>query len=99
MIKQLLTATGIITSMLLSAQKNFWASVQNKTSLATASMMERTTSPKDFKLYSLDLQGIKAELAKAPLRESSDENFVLKFPTASGQLVDYVVKEAPVMAK
>lgn len=99
MVKQLFTVTGIMASMMLSAQKNFWNPVQNKSSLATAKLMERTTTPNDYKIYSLNLQGIKSELAKAPNRESGNESFVLKFPTASGKLVDYVVKEAAVMAK
>lgn len=100
MIKQLLTATGVMASMLLSAQKNFWSSVQNTSTLGkTVSLLDRKTVPTDYKLYKLNLDGIKSELEKAPLRESSNENLVLKFPNANGKLVDYVVKEAPVMAK
>ena len=100
MLKNLLTATGIMASMLLSAQKNFWTQVQNTSTLGkTISLKERTTTPTDYKLYKLDIKGINSELAKAPARESNNESLVIKFPNANGKLVDYIVKEAPVMAK
>ena len=100
MLKHLLTATGIMASMFISAQKNFWTPVQNTSVFGkTISLKERTTTPTAYKLYKLDIKGINSELAKAPARESINENLVIKFPNASGKLVDYVVKEAPVMAK
>ncbi|MCG2791964.1 MAG: M12 family metallo-peptidase [Weeksellaceae bacterium] len=99
MLKQLLTVTGIVASLLMSAQKNFWNAVQNKTSLANEPLVERLTIPTEYKIYKLNLQGITSELAKAPSRESIDESLVLKFPTVSGKFIDYVVKEAPVMAQ
>jgi len=100
MVKQLLTATGIMASMLLSAQKNFWSPVQKNAAFGkTVSLKDRTTTPTDYKLYKLDVQGINSELSKAPARESGNESLVLKFPNADGKLVDYVVKEASVMAK
>ncbi|MCD9854850.1 M12 family metallo-peptidase [Epilithonimonas sp. JDS] len=98
MVKQLLTATGIMASLMLSAQKNFWNQVQNTSVLGKTALKERNTTPVDYKLYKLDVQGIQSELAKAPKRESSNDNFILKFPTSSGKLVDYIVKEAPVLA-
>ncbi|TDX83067.1 reprolysin-like metallopeptidase [Epilithonimonas xixisoli] len=99
MVKQLLTATGIMASMMLSAQKNFWNQVQNVNTFGKKALKERTTTPTDYKLYNLNVQGLKAELAKAPSRESQDESLVLKFPTADGKLVDYIVKDAPTLSK
>ena len=99
MVKQLLTVTGIMASFMLSAQKNFWSEVHNKSSLSGKSFLERRTLPTDYKIYNLDFKGINAELSKAPERGSQNESFVLKFPQASGKLVDYVVQEAPVLSK
>ncbi|KFC20053.1 reprolysin-like metallopeptidase [Chryseobacterium sp. FH1] len=99
MVKQLLTVTGIMASFMLSAQKNFWNQVQNVNTFGKVALKERTTTPTEYKLYSLNVEGLQSELAKAPSRESSNENFVLKFPTATGKLVDYVVKEAPTLSK
>jgi len=99
MIKQLLTATGIMASMLLSAQKNFWTPAQNVSITGKSGLKERKTIPTEYKLFSLNVAGLKTELNKAPMRESASESLVLKFPNADGKLVDYIVKEAPVLAK
>lgn len=100
MVKHLLTATGIIASLLVSAQKSFWTPVHNTSTFGkTNSLKQRTTTPTDYKLYKLDVKGINTELAKAPARESINEGITIKFPNANGKLVDYVVKEAPVMAR
>lgn len=97
MLKHLLTATGIMASVVLSAQKNFWTPAQNVAN--KSGLLDRKTLPAEYKLFSLNVDGIKSELAKAPSRTSQNENLVLKFPNASGKLVDYVVLEAPVMEK
>ena len=47
MVKQLLTATGIMASMMLSAQKNFWNQVQNVNTFGKKALKERTTTPTD----------------------------------------------------
>lgn len=99
MLKHLLTATGIMASMLLSAQKNFWTPVQNTGLAGKSGLKERRTLPTDYKIFSLNMDGIKSELAKAPARGSENESLVLKFPNAEGKLIDYVVQEASVMAK
>ena len=99
MVKHLLTATGIIASMLLSAQKNFWSPVQNLSVAGKSGLKDRKTLPTEYKIFSLNVEGIKAELAKAPSRGTQNESLVLKFPNASGKLVDYVVQEAAVMEK
>ena len=99
MVKHLLTTTGIMASLMLSAQKNFWNEVHNKNSLTSSTLKERKANPSEYKIYNLDFQGINSELAKAPSRESQDESLVLKFPTASGKLTNYVVKEAAVLSK
>lgn len=99
MIKHLLTATGIMASMLLSAQKNFWTPVQNLSVAGKSGLKDRKTMPTEYKLFSLNIDGIKSELAKAPNRDTHKESLILKFPNVSGKLVDYVVQEAEVMDK
>ncbi|MFC4687287.1 reprolysin-like metallopeptidase [Epilithonimonas pallida] len=99
MIKHLLTATGIMASMLLSAQKNFWTPVQNLSVAGKSGLKDRKTLPTEYKIFSLNVDGIKSELDKAPNRGTQNESLVLKFPNASGKLVDYVIQEAAVMEK
>ncbi|SIT98309.1 hypothetical protein SAMN05660493_03052 [Epilithonimonas bovis DSM 19482] len=59
MIKPLLTAAGMMMSVLLCAQKNFWKPVQNISIASKSGLKERKTIPTEYKIFSLDLDGIK----------------------------------------
>lgn len=93
--KKLLFSVSILFSGMLFSQKNYWkqvSSVDNR-----LAVYDKTATPSKFKLFTLNVEDIKADLAKAPQRFSNDESLVLKFPTAEGKLVDYVIQEASVM--
>lgn len=93
--KKLLFSVGVMFSGMLFSQKNYWkqvSGVDNK-----LAVYDKTATPSKYKLYKLNVEEIKADLAKAPKRFSNDESLVLKFPTAEGKLVDYVIQEASVM--
>ncbi len=93
--KKLLFTVGVMFSGMLFSQKNYWkpvAGVDNK-----AAVYDKTSTPLKYKLYKLNTEEIKADLANAPKRFSNNESLVLKFPTAEGKLVDYVIQEASVM--
>ncbi len=81
-----------------SQTKDVWA--VSKTQVASAKILQRTSSPKDFKNYKLDIQKLKKDLTNAPFRKSkfSKSKTIVTFPDASGKMIDYVVLEAPVMA-
>ncbi len=95
MFKNFFTLLSLFLSIVVFSQKNYWAATSN---LASKKLKERNTQPTDYKLYSLNLDGIKNALSSAPQRFSNDESLVLKLPTSNGKMVDYVVQEAPVMA-
>lgn len=93
--RKLLFTAGVLFSGLLFSQKNYWkpvAGIDNK-----AAVYDKTSTPLKYKLYKLNTEQIKADLANAPKRFSNNESLVLKFPTAEGKLVDYVIQEASVM--
>ncbi|UQB70328.1 zinc-dependent metalloprotease [Epilithonimonas zeae] len=93
--KKLLFSVGVMFSGMLFSQKNYWkqvSGIDNK-----LPVYDKTATPSKYKLFQLNMEEIKADLAKAPKRFSNDESLVLKFPTAEGKLVDYVVQEASVM--
>ncbi|AZI40590.1 T9SS C-terminal target domain-containing protein [Epilithonimonas vandammei] len=93
--KKLLFSVGVMFSGMLFSQKNYWkqvSGVDNK-----QPVYDKTATPSKYKLFKLNIEDIKADLATAPKRFSNDESLVLKFPTAEGKLVDYVVQEASVM--
>ncbi|WP_312766357.1 reprolysin-like metallopeptidase [Epilithonimonas sp.] len=93
--KKLLFSVGVMFSGMLFSQKNYWKQVSNVDNRLP--VFDKTAIPSKYKLYQLNVEEIKADLAKAPQRFSNDESLVLKFPTADGKLVDYVIKEASVM--
>ncbi|GGG52434.1 zinc-dependent metalloprotease [Epilithonimonas arachidiradicis] len=93
--RKLLITAGVMVSGLLFSQKNYWKAVSGVDNRIP--VYDKTATPSNYKLYSLNFEGIKADLAKAPQRFSNDESLVLKFPTAEGKLVDYVIQEASVM--
>lgn len=93
--KKLLITAGVLFSGLIFSQKNYWKSVSGIDSRTP--VYDKTVIPTQYKLYSLNVEGIKEDLAHAPQRFSKDESLVLKFPTAEGKLVDYVIQEASVM--
>ncbi|PZU80677.1 MAG: hypothetical protein DI529_16455 [Chryseobacterium sp.] len=93
--RKLLLAIGVMFSGMMFSQKNYWkqiSGIDNK-----IPVYDKTSTPLKYKLYKLNTDEIKAELAHAPQRFSKNESLVLKFPTAEGKLVDYVIQEASVM--
>lgn len=93
--KKLLITVSILVSGMAFSQKNYWKQVSGVDSKVP--VFDKTAMPAKFKLFQLNTQGIASELANAPQRFSNDESLVLKFPTAEGKMVDYVIKEASVM--
>lgn len=93
--KKLLFSVGVMFSGMLFAQKNYWTPTSGIDT--KSAVYDKTSTPLKYKLFKLNLDDIKADLANAPKRFSNDESLVLKFPTAEGKLVDYVIQEAPVM--
>lgn len=58
----------------------------------------RDSNPRDFKLFSLDLEALKTAVASAPLRTvTQPSNVVVSFPNAEGILQKYRVYEASVL--
>jgi len=93
--KKLLFSVGVMFSGMLFSQKNYWKQVSGVDNRLP--VYDKTATPSKYKLYQLNVEEIKADLSKAPQRFSNDESLVLKFPTAEGKLVDYVIQEASVM--
>lgn len=93
--KKLLFSAAVMFSGLMFAQKNYWQKVAGVDSRVAT--YDKTATPTKFKIFKVNFDGIVADLATAPQRFSENESLVLKFPTAEGKLVDYVIQEASVM--
>ncbi|MFP3597975.1 reprolysin-like metallopeptidase [Chryseobacterium sp. SIMBA_029] len=94
MTKRIFTVLCLLVAAMGFSQQNYWAKI---TRTANKDLRPRMTTPTVFSLYSLDLEKIKKDLAKAPQRFSKDESLIIKFPDAEGNYKDYIVQEASVM--
>jgi len=81
-----------------SQSKQLWS--LDKTQLNKTESLKRTSYPKKYKHYRLKLQNLSDKLINAPKRTTinSKSNTIVKFPDADGNLIDFEVKEAPVMS-
>ncbi|KUJ50781.1 reprolysin-like metallopeptidase [Chryseobacterium sp. JAH] len=91
---KVLASSLLLFAILSFGQQNYWTKLTRNTS---NELRPRWTTPKVFSLYQLDLERIKIDLKIAPKRFSGDENLVIKFPDADGNVRNYIVQEASVM--
>lgn len=94
--KLLFTISAILIFASSFAQASFW----NETSEARVNLlskMDRATMPREYKLYNLDFNGLKAQLEQAPTENVGYSNVIVDFPNQNGELTSYRIFYAPVM--
>nr|WP_314495127.1 zinc-dependent metalloprotease family protein [uncultured Chryseobacterium sp.] len=94
--KKTFTLSFLLLAVLSFAQHNYWTKLNRNTN-TTDELRPRWTTPTTFSLYQLDIEKIKNDLKKAPQRFSGNENLVIKFPDADGNMRSYIIQEASVM--
>lgn len=84
------------TNILWAQQGNYWTRSGEISNITTE---VNKALPSKQKVFDLELSILKEALKKAPTNQSIDQEQGLKliFPDASGEMVSYKVKEAPVM--
>lgn len=77
--------------------QQLWKKVANESTI-TGDQFARDSNPRDFQLFSLDLNALKTILAQAPSRLlQQPSNTIVAFPNAEGILQKYKIYEASVM--
>jgi len=81
------------------SQQNLWTKTfEDK--IEKLEKSDRDSSPKEYKLYSLNFTEFKNQLRNAPLDTSGmQSNLIMNFPHSNGNLEDYIIYEAPIMEK
>ncbi|HEU4496301.1 MAG TPA: zinc-dependent metalloprotease family protein [Flavobacterium sp.] len=80
-----------------SYSQSLWSKV-SQDRLSLLEKVDRSSMPKDFQLYQLDFDALKAKLETAPSRESGIVSaLVIPFPNAEGKLQNYAVYESSVL--
>ncbi len=88
----------IFTSQVSSQSHDLW--IPTVASLKHSQLLERTVYPKKYKTYQLNLNALNQLLIYAPIRTATvkESKTIVKFPDADGNLIDFEVLEASVMA-
>jgi subtilisin-like proprotein convertase family protein len=77
--------------------QQLWKNSGNET-INAGNKVERVSQPREFKLFSVDLDALKSKLAAAPSRtQNRQSNVVVAFPDDKGQLQNFQIFEASVM--
>ena len=81
-----------------SQSKNLWKPVDGN-QLASSKKVNRSSFPRSYALYQLDLTTLKNNLAGAPVRGvfQGKSNLIIELPNADGILEHYRVMETPIM--
>ena len=87
----------LFSGISIFAQQNHW-SKSRTTSFPKEDLSPRWVTPLSSELYSVNLDQLKKDLANAPQRFSGNENMIIKFPDSDGNVRNYIVQEASVMA-
>lgn len=91
---------SILTMLLFAgsyAQNALWKQT-NTARLSQFAKTDRASIPSEFKVYTLDLPAMKAQLQLAPLRsETASSTVIIQFPNAEGTLENFRMYQSPVM--
>lgn len=81
------------------AQSPLWTKTSTG-SLNTLEKVDRSSMPKEYQLYKLDVSKLKTQLQAAPSRENMGaSNVVIAFPNAEGKFENYRIYQSSVMEK
>lgn len=87
-----------ILSCLMFATLGFGQNYWSKINVAPKSnLAQRDSKPKEFSVYQVNLEKIKADLATSPQRFSKNQSRSITFPDVNGKFKSYEVQEASIM--
>lgn len=96
--KNLLLTVMVIFAFASGYSQSLWTK-SSQERLNVLEKVDRSSQPKEFQIYHLNFNGLKAMLQSAPSRESGQiSTLVIPFPTDDGKLQNYTIYEATVMA-
>lgn len=98
--KQLRLAVLLVFSFSagFAQSQKLWKAI-DENSIATQKKVNRSSFPRNYNLFSLDLSTLKSSLANAPVRGQFEgqSHLIIELPNAKGQLEHYRVIETPIM--
>ena len=97
----LLFLVVVVFSFEMTAQRQNPWQIENKQTPESLTKVNRSSTPRAYKIFSLDIQQFKQQLLGAPLRGafSGRSNHEILLPNAEGIVERYHVMETPIMEK
>lgn len=92
----LFTFSAVLIFVSSFGQGSLW----NKTTedrVKNLSKMDRASMPREYQLFSLDFNALKAQLLQAPSENVGSSNVIVDFPNQNGEFTSYKIFDAPVM--
>ena len=87
----------LISFASFSQSKSIWKPIKEK-DVASEAKVKRSSLPRNYELFQLDLNSLKATLGNAPMRDSNGKSkIIIELPNAEGQIEHYSVVETPCM--
>lgn len=82
------------------AQSEVWKKIDDQ-KLVSLEKVQRNSLPREYQLFSLDLEGFKKQLVGAPIRGefSGRSRHIITFPNSDGEIERFYVMETPIMEK
>lgn len=95
--KILFFAIAIFSVSIALGQNAIWKKVDDVPS--GLALLPRDSHPTEFKLFTLNMNELKSQLAQAPSRNNigQESNVILAFPNSDGEMKRYTIYEASVM--
>jgi subtilisin-like proprotein convertase family protein len=88
---------ALVSLTSFAQSKNVWKSI-NDSEVTSQNKIRRNSNPRNFELFRLDLNSLKATLQNAPMRDSKVmSKVIIELPNAEGQLNHFRVVETPCM--
>jgi subtilisin-like proprotein convertase family protein len=87
----------VVSLTAFSQSKSIWKPI-TETELSSEAKVKRSSFPRDFKVFQLDLNSLKQTLQNAPMRDSKGKsNLIIELPNPEGQIQHFRVVETPCM--
>ncbi len=96
MFKKIFTLS-VFMFLLAAADAQSFFTRADESRISLRSNDERTVIPEQYEVFSLDVQGLKSYLSKAPLEFKKEQGLLLEIPAPEGEMKWFYVYESPVM--
>jgi len=94
--KYFFTLTCLLTTLCLTAQTNFWSTINEK-EIALPRNSEKTWLPSEYQAVSLELPAFQRAVSKTAQEFTQQKGTIIALPMPDGRLENFEIWESPIM--